>query len=269
MMITLTCPSCGKDRSYRKLPIPDCPHCQTPYPEDVVTKAMANLRPRSIRWSANLTIGGLVAATLFITIGTIGDIAAMNMFSEQSATVAPVTQAAPPAAVQPSGALPNTGQIVAELVIILMGILMFMSPISFILWFYLAYSNLERAGFTGLEYSPWEPLWVFFVPIRNLFRPYRIMQELWQGSHALAHGEFEGRAWQQQGDSKLVLFWWASFLTAIGTVFVSDPSLVGQTASNIMLILSISALIGSGVLAITMVRTISDLQEDGRAVHIA
>jgi len=269
MMITLTCPSCGKDRSYRKLPIPVCPHCETRYPEGVVKKAMAKLRPRSIRWSANLTIGGLVATTLFITIGTIGDIAAMNMFSEQGATEAPVTQAAPPAVVQPSGTPSNTGQVVAELVIMLMGVLAFMSPVSFVLWFYLAYSNLDRAGFTELEYSPWEPLWVFFVPIRNLFRPYRIMQELWQGSHALAHGEFEGRAWQQQRDSKLVLFWWSSFLTAIGIAFVSDPSMVGQMASNIMLILSISALIGSGVLAITMVRTISDLQEAGRAVHIA
>jgi hypothetical protein len=56
MIVTLTCPHCGKDRSYQRTPIPECPHCQTPYPEDLRRKAEAKL-PQKIPNARHARLG--------------------------------------------------------------------------------------------------------------------------------------------------------------------------------------------------------------------
>lgn len=50
----------------------------------------------------------------------------------------------------------------------------------FLIWFYLSYREAQRiAGYT-FSYRSIVALFSFFIPVFNLFAPYRIMREIWQ-----------------------------------------------------------------------------------------
>jgi hypothetical protein len=84
------------------------------------------------------------------------------------------------------------------------------SSVAFLLWIHRAYRNLPSLRATGLSYSPGWAVGYFFIPIFNLFRPYQVMQEIWQGSCSHAAYDAFGRAVRRGG--ALVGWWWASFL---------------------------------------------------------
>lgn len=268
MIITLTCPNCGKDRSYRKLPIVECPHCRTRYPEEVLRTGLQKLTPRSIHWPANLTILGLAAATLFLAMGFVDVVRDPEAYFDQPSEQVQVSQNYSPSTERATTSSTSTFRFIPGFGVMLLGLLMLMSPLFFIIWFYLAYRNLERAGFDDLEYSPWAPLWVFFVPFLNLFRPYQIMQELWQGSQAVARGEYTGQAWKEQGNSWLVTSWWGTFLMAGVLLAIASPELFGVAVARALIVVGYLFIVAAGMLAVLMVRTISDLQETGRVVDL-
>jgi len=58
-------------------------------------------------------------------------------------------------------------------------VLLIICATTFIMWFRRAYANLHRIGSTFLSYSEGWAAGAWFIPIGNLFLPYRIMNETW------------------------------------------------------------------------------------------
>jgi Domain of unknown function (DUF4328) len=128
-------------------------------------------------------------------------------------------------------------------------------------WIHRAYSNLYLFGAQGLRYSPGWAVGGWFVPFLNLVRPVQVMQEIWRASSPAVRPD-ERAAWQAEGLSPRVAFWWAAYLFSgfFGAFAVVSqnraveardfPAL--RSATNTMIIAE-AAMIGAIVLAVAVV----------------
>ena len=93
-----------------------------------------------------------------------------------------------------------------QLIIALISIGVFIiTGIFFLIWIYRANSNC--CGFTtgNMEFTPgWSVGW-YFIPFANLYKPYRVMKEIWNVSDNPDH-------WQSQSSSPLLVSWWTLWL---------------------------------------------------------
>lgn len=72
-------------------------------------------------------------------------------------------------------------------------------------WIHRAAGNARALGATGLEFTPgWAVGW-YFIPILNLWKPYRAMKEIWQASANPAD-------WRLERPPALLRWWWALWL---------------------------------------------------------
>ena len=140
--------------------------------------------------------------------------------------------------------------------------------VTFLMWQYRVRKNADYIGITGLRFSPaWVVGW-WFVPIMSLFRPYQVMKEMWQSNY---HNRYEQN--ENSEVSGLIGWWWGLFLLG---EFISNISLsVYLRSDNIdTLILtdwfdigSFVILIVSAIIAIVLIREISDFQESKHQRH--
>lgn len=77
----------------------------------------------------------------------------------------------------------------------------------FLKWKYRAHINVRRLGATGLHYSPFEAILFYFVPLLQLWSPYRAMSQIWQASA-------DPDNWRAQRVSPLVGWWWFFWIVA-------------------------------------------------------
>ena len=87
-----------------------------------------------------------------------------------------------------------------------------MTIVFFLNWFHRAYANLHRIGIANLSYPAPRAAWAFFIPILNLFQPYRIAEEIRKETEfklRLQIPNFVGAA-----SSNLIGFWWFFWLTS-------------------------------------------------------
>jgi hypothetical protein len=57
------------------------------------------------------------------------------------------------------------------------------SGVFFLRWTYRSYANLEAFGAQGLRTTPGFAVGYFFIPVLNIYQPYNIFREMWQGSN--------------------------------------------------------------------------------------
>ena len=148
--------------------------------------------------------------------------------------------------------------------------------ISFLAWLYRIRKNEARLDVTGTQFSAGWSVWVWFIPIMNLFRPYQIMKEAWQASDSDADVD----SWNRSSVSPLLGWWWSLFV-ASGLIFLTIRYLTANFAQIIAdsgfaysesiafligldwALLSASTMdIGSAILAIVLVRAISARQDN-------
>lgn len=84
-----------------------------------------------------------------------------------------------------------------------------LSGIAFIVWFHRANSNLRVLGLARVEYSAGWTIGGWFIPIGNLFIPYNIMAEIWNGS---APENAASRYAKAAPGLVWVRCWWAGWL---------------------------------------------------------
>lgn len=121
------------------------------------------------------------------------------------------------------------------------------TAVPFAMWIYRANVNSRGFGAHGMKFSAgWSVGW-YFVPIGNLFMPFRSMREIWQIS-GNPHG------WQRVPVGRLVYCWWGLWLggSLLGQVLRFWPQLnlrdwtvttVGYIIMDvIMIILSVVAI---------------------------
>ena len=68
------------------------------------------------------------------------------------------------------------------------------------MWLHRAHANLPALGATGLKFSPGGAVGWWFVPIANMFQPYRVVAEVWRNSNPAG------------GGGMVVGLWWVLFV---------------------------------------------------------
>ena len=137
----------------------------------------------------------------------------------------------------------------------------------FLMWVHRVSRNLQTLGAHGQRFSPgWAVGW-WFVPVMNFFRPYEVMEEIWQGSDgALSYG------WRDRDVSQLLPWWWvlwiaswvagliAAYIDAVHSGLGTDA--VPSAPTLLWDLLGSALSISAGVLAIMVVRLITKRQEE-------
>lgn len=145
--------------------------------------------------------------------------------------------------------------------------------IAFIAWFHRAYTNIERLGASGLRASRGWSIGAWFVPILNLIRPKQLMDDTWRASDPALPANV-GSAWQQRPVPGLLHAWWALFLISGVLGHITGGMIAGaetpdaRLAASMWSLLSDGALLVGAVLAILVVRAVTERQES-RAVLVA
>jgi hypothetical protein len=104
----------------------------------------------------------------------------------------------------------NMNDLRQGLVGLLQGLVYLVIIITFLSWFRRAYANLHRMGIDYLEHSEQQAIWGFIIPIINLYRPYKIMKEVWVETQDQIKKLDESFKVERSAD--LVGVWWGLFL---------------------------------------------------------
>lgn len=129
-----------------------------------IEHGLASLRIRSV-WTRGILIAGIVISAIGFMAGLVTLIAVLGNAAARDLVT--------PAAVKGLAAINSLlafGVFVASIVMIL-------------LWIHRAHANLRAIGLSELNYSPGWAVGSFFVPVVNLFVPFRAMRELFNRSH--------------------------------------------------------------------------------------
>jgi hypothetical protein len=91
------------------------------------------------------------------------------------------------------------------------------TAIAFLVWLYAASKRAHNLGAFDMRFSPAAGVGWFFVPIANLFQPFRAISEIWKVSDP-SIDRASPAAWQDAPVSALLPIWWVGY---IGTNIVS------------------------------------------------
>ena len=134
------------------------------------------------------------------------------------------------------------------------------TAVVFLKWIFEASRNLPTLGATGQEFSSsWSVFW-FFIPIANLVQPYRVMKEIWKGSHPnLEEGSLS--AWRKVPASPLIIIWWTAWITYVITNRIYESNSPTGEATSIDLIVTYVPILAATTLAVTLIRKITSNQD--------
>jgi Domain of unknown function (DUF4328) len=136
-------------------------------------------------------------------------------------------------------------------------------------WQHHAQYNAIRFATGPLQFTPgWAVGW-WFIPIANLWKPFQTVRELWKASHG-------GDAWRTLATWSLIGWWWAIWLASNvhfwagssggGMSFGTAPTGSPVTPTDVINrdaweLFSTALTVVAALLAIKLVRTITDLQQ--------
>jgi hypothetical protein len=134
----------------------------------------------------------------------------------------------------------------------------------FLNWFRRAYANLHRLGIGYLNHTDLHAVWCWFVPILNLFRPYKITKEIWSETQHQINKL--NNTFQVDPSDAGIGVWWgfyliSNFIANIGTrlSFRAD-SIEELEAATILIGISNVLDIAAAFLAIAVVKKISNVE---------
>lgn len=134
----------------------------------------------------------------------------------------------------------------------------------FLNWFRRAYANLHRIGVDYLNHTDLHAVWCWFIPILNLFRPYKITKEIWSETQHQVNKL--NSTYQVDTSDAGIGVWWAfylisNFVANIGTrlSFRAD-SIEELEAASILIGISNVLDIAAALFAIAVVKKISNAE---------
>ena len=152
------------------------------------------------------------------------------------------------------------------IVSLVIGVAFVAAIVFFIRWFHAAYKNLPALGQPNLRFKPGWAIGASFVPFLNLWRPKQIANDIWRGSETAAPAYNNGDAWKTAALPVFLTAWWAVWIAAtyLGNIaarawFGNDTPEDLRTA-DILDILSLLLDIGAAILAIVVVRRLTERQ---------
>ena len=142
------------------------------------------------------------------------------------------------------------------------------TAIVFIMWFFRAAKNNEALGRQNPRFGPGWAIGGWFIPLANLVIPVLIAQDLWRGSDSSApRGD---PRWRIAPRSALVGWWWALWIFGFGvragagggSTDDNRLTLSEVQTSNRIALVGLIISVGAAILAILMVRKITERQEE-------
>ncbi|MEO0583314.1 MAG: DUF4328 domain-containing protein [Bacteroidota bacterium] len=122
--------------------------------------------------------------------------------------------------------------------------LLIMGAVFFVRWMARAFENYERAGGVSL-FTKSAVQWAFFIPFINLFRPYKVVNEFWQG---MQDQIFKETGKLPDYSNWLIGTWWALWI--INNILSNISIRMTDTTSIDRLILSDYFELASGVVEV-------------------
>ena len=137
--------------------------------------------------------------------------------------------------------------------------------ITFIAWMYRSYNNLNLAGITTTNNASWA-VWVWFIPIINLFRPLAIIKEIWEQVQLIPFDVSE-RPNVFLKSSNLCTYWWILFIfrgiiSWIGSIIFSQ--MMGTEGMYYSLVFSGILSVLAAILAILVIQRILSMENEAR-----
>ncbi|MEZ5460524.1 DUF4328 domain-containing protein [Dokdonella sp.] len=86
-------------------------------------------------------------------------------------------------------------------------ILLIVSAVVILKWIHRANYNARQLGAKGMDFTPGWAVGYYFIPILNLFKPYRAMKEIWKASKNPSR-------WATQPASRILPLWWGLWITS-------------------------------------------------------
>lgn len=163
------------------------------------------------------------------------------------------------------------------IVAIIYSLLFITSAVFFIMWFRRAYANQEQKFGDMATTNGWAA-GVWFVPILNLFRPYRMMSEIYE--NAIYHLEKRGVIDNKPSRMQLVGWWWGiwiglNYLSRIFTTMTSQSSDLNSLKIGTVVDIVISILfVGLAYLTVKTIQNYNEMEllleeEEGGTVAFA
>lgn len=137
------------------------------------------------------------------------------------------------------------------------------SAICFLIWIYRAAGNAPALDVMAPEFSPGWAIGGWFIPIGNLFIPYKVVKGLWIESDPI---EEESLAFgTSSSDTTEIALWWATWLAYNISTRLADMLFdsAGRATGEFLVVSSISSVAGiaSGILVIRILKMISSRQK--------
>lgn len=162
---------------------------------------------------------------------------------------------------------------VTRIVTLLQVLIVCLTTVSFLTWFYRVHKNLAALGVRDLDFPSEWTIGCFFVPFLNLFSPYQVMREVWHGSDPAAierdSAPDSGRVRANLVTPASVKWWWLCFLAAVllfnislRIEFGNEPSSAALNVSHHASIVSDFFGIPAGALAIFLVGRVTRWQAE-------
>ncbi|MEO5645118.1 MAG: DUF4328 domain-containing protein [Bacteroidia bacterium] len=141
------------------------------------------------------------------------------------------------------------------------GIVNILFMVYFIMWLRRAYHNLHKAGSKNLRHSEGWAAGAWFIPIMSFVWPLQIVRDTWIEMQNVFRKQ--GEFYEREEDT-VTGWWWAFFLVALFVGYIGSFNInfknfeIGYTFSA----LSHLGYIFSGIMLITVIRKISDMEND-------
>ncbi|MFD4278893.1 DUF4328 domain-containing protein [Streptomyces cyaneofuscatus] len=240
-----------------------CSGTRPPLPEDMQPRATGPggwgvgdwpRSPVGLSWAVTALLGTVIATDLVAIVSGLHLRSAWQSFAAADYAAVQLGR------VQSAARLHDTLTDVQSAVFLVTGIL-------FILWFHRSRRNAEVFDPSVQKMGPGWAVGGWFVPVANLWFPYRVADGIWTGSAPI--GPEGGRTAVPRAPLN---FWWAlwiaTLLTDRITAYVQDTSMEPeQQAHALALVAAADALeIAAAVLAILFVRALTRMQVE-RAVQ--
>jgi hypothetical protein len=137
------------------------------------------------------------------------------------------------------------------------------SMVCFLIWIYRAAGNASALDVMVPEFSPGWAVGAWFIPIANLFIPYKVVKGLWIESEPV---EEESTEFGSPADATTTLgLWWAGWLVYNISARIADKLFesADRATGEFLVVSSISSLAGiaSGILVIRILKMISSRQK--------
>jgi hypothetical protein len=137
------------------------------------------------------------------------------------------------------------------------------AAVVWLMWLHSAYGNLFLVGRRAADETPRWAVGCWFIPFLNLYRPYRVVKELWLRS---ANMNMELSVQDQPAPSLASVWWGVWILGSIVGRFLSRRMLKAETVDSLIEATWLGMVddlitILAGVLAILVVRRIQQFQD--------